>query len=88
VEYAVQREQERNNKHVAVLKQTLQLQNQAEVAKIQAHLEAQVKQVEVLQSTIERLTKDLDKQRKLTKDVTMESAKQPVYLPSGNNCRN
>lgn len=88
IDSVVKREQERNNKHIAVIKQTLELQNKAEVAKIQAQLEAQVKQVEVLQSTIERLTKDLDEQRKLTKDVAMASSKQHVYIPNGNNSRN
>lgn len=87
VEAAVEREQERNNKHVAVLKQTLELKNQAEVAKVKAQLESQVKQIEVLENTITRITKDLEAQRNLTKDVAMASAKQmPMYVPqtSGN----
>jgi len=87
VEAAVEREQERNNKHVAVLKQTLELKNQAEVAKVQAQLESQVVQIEVLNKTIDRITHDLEAQRSLTKDVAMAQAKAaPVYLPqtSGN----
>ena len=82
VEIAVKREQDRNNKHVAVLKQTLELKNQAEVAKVEAKLEAQVMQIQVLEKTIDRATNDLNEQRKLTKDVAMASSKQvPMYVP-------
>ena len=90
VKEAVEREQERNNHHVAVLKETLELKNQAEVAKVQAQLEAQVMQIKVLETTIDRCTKDLDEQRKLTKDVAMASANKQMFMPqqSSGNSRN
>jgi hypothetical protein len=82
IESAVEREQERNNKHVVIIKQTLELKNQAEVATVQAQLESQVVQIQVLNKTIDRITHDLDAQRSLTKDVAMASAKQmPMYVP-------
>lgn len=84
IENAVKREHDRNNALTSTLKKTLELQNVAEVAKVQAQLEAQVKQIQVLESTIERITHDLDEQRKLTKEVALASAtsanKQPVYV--------
>lgn len=81
VQTAVAREQERNAEHVNVLKQTLELKNQAEVAKVQAQLESQVNQIKVLESSIDRLARDLDEQRKLTKDVAMAASKQgQMYL--------
>ena len=86
VKSAVAREQERNNLHVNVLKETLILKNQAEVAKVEAKLEAQVMQIEILNKTIERFSTDLDEQRKLTKDVAMASAqKQQVYVPQNSS---
>jgi len=62
-----------------MLKQTISLKNQAEVAKVEAKLEAQVMQIQVLEKTIERSVNDLNEQRKLTKDVAM--ANTPVYAP-------
>jgi hypothetical protein len=85
VKIAITREQERNAEHVSVLKQTLELKNQAEVAKVQAQLESQVNQIKVLESSIERLARDLDEQRKLTKDVAMAASKQgQMYMPQNN----
>ena len=92
VKEAVSREQKRNNSHVAVLKQTLELQKQAEVAKVSAELSSQVKHIQILEKTIERVANDLNEQRKLTKDVALASAKS-MYVPqqmhqvSGNNSR-
>lgn len=87
VKDAITRENTRNNQHVAVLKQTLELQKQAEVAKVSAELQSQVKHITILEQTVERVAKDLDEQRKLTKDVAMASAKSgPMYMqPNSNN---
>lgn len=85
VKRAVKNEQDRNSEHIKILTQTLELKNQAEVAKVQAQLETQVNQIQLLEKTIERITNDLDEQRKLTKDVALASSKQvPMYIPQNN----
>ncbi len=88
IKEAVCSENKRNKEHVEVLKQTLELQKQAEVAKVSAQLQSQVKHIEILEQTVDRVAKDLDEQRKLTKDVAMASAKSgQMYLPQNNNGR-
>ena len=86
IKNAVDNEHKRNTEHVAVLKETLELQKRAEVAKVSAELVSQVNHIKILEQTVERVSKDLDEQRKLTKDVAMASAnKQPMYMQPNNN---
>ena len=81
IKTAVDNEHQRNTKHVAVLKQTLELKNKAEVATVQAKLEAQVTQIELLSDTIKQMKDDLNEQRKLTKDVANASNKAQMFYP-------
>lgn len=81
IKNAVDNEHQRNTKHVAVLKQTLELKNKAEVATVQAKLEAQVTQIEILNETIKQMKDDLNEQRKLTKDVANASSKAQMFYP-------
>lgn len=88
IKQAVADEHARSAQQTEMIKRTLELQKAAEVAKVEAQLETQVNQIELLKDTIKDLKNDLDEQRKLTKDVANASAnKQPVYLPSNGNGR-
>lgn len=79
IESAVSFEHQRNTKSNAVLKQTLELKNKAEVATVEAKLEAQLTQIEILNDTIKQMREDLNEQRKLTKDVANASNKAQMY---------
>ena len=79
IENAVSLEHQRNTKSNAVLKQTLELKNKAEVATVEAKLEAQLTQIEILNDTIKQMKEDLNEQRKLTKDVANASNKAQMY---------
>lgn len=83
IKAAVEAENKRSEKHVAILKQTLELKNRAEVATVEAKLEAQVQQIQLLNDTIAQMKDDLNEQRKLTKDVADASNKggQMYYPP-------
>ena len=82
IKLAVEAENKRNEKHVAILKQTLELKNRAEVATVEAKLEAQVQQIQLLNDTIAQMKDDLNEQRKLTKDVADASSKgAQMYYP-------
>jgi chromosome segregation ATPase len=75
IKEAVESEKKKNDRHNEAIKRTLELQKQAEVAKVEAQLETQVQHIDVLKKTIEDLKKDLDEQRKLTKDVAQAASK-------------
>ena len=79
IENAVSLEHQRNTKSNAVLKQTMELKNKAEVATVEAKLEAQLTQIEILNNTINQMKEDLNEQRKLTKDVANASNKAQMY---------
>ena len=81
IKNAVKAENDRNTKHIAVLKQTLELKNKAEVATVEAKLEAQLKQISLYNETIQQMKNDLNEQRKLTKDVANASSKSTMYYP-------
>lgn len=87
VNSALQSERKRNERCLKTMKETLELKNKAEVAKVEAQLEAQNKEIKGLHNTIERLGKDIDEQRKLTKDVAQAAASKssPVYIPQSRN---
>ena len=89
VKSAIENEKRRNNEYLKTMKETLELKNKAEVAKVEAQLEAQNKEIKALNNTIERLEKDIDEQRKLTKDVAQAAASKSshMYIPqtSGNS---
>jgi hypothetical protein len=88
IKAALEAEASRNAKHVQALSQMMELKNQAEVAKVQAQLETQVNQIELLKETITDLKASIDEQRKLTKDVAQASAKnQPMYIPQASSGR-
>jgi hypothetical protein len=79
VKDAVSAERKRNDQHNEAMKRTLELQKQAEVAKVEAQLETQIQHIDVLKSTIENLKSDLNEQRKLTKDVAQAAShRQPA----------
>lgn len=71
---AVDEEKQRNKQAQEHTKRTLELQKNAEVAKVTAQLETQKEQIKFLYETIDSLKKDINAQRELTKDVAMSSA--------------
>lgn len=87
---AVSTERKRNEQHNTALQKTLELQKQAEVAKVEAQLETQVQHIQVLKDTIENLKSDLNEQRKLTKDVAQASSKasqMPIWAQQPQSSR-
>jgi len=83
---AIAKEQERSKVQSDAWAETLRLQKQAEVAKVEAQLETQVQHIEVLKATIQALKVDLDEQRKLTKDVAQAASKNmQMWVPPQHN---
>jgi hypothetical protein len=74
VRQAVEDADARNVKHIAIIKNTLELQKKAEVATVEAKFGAQQTQIQIYKDQIARLAEDLNAQRELTKDVAASAA--------------
>ena len=83
----LENERKRHTIQINSLKKTTELEKKAEVAVVKAQLETQVKQIEILNATITRLTQDLEAQRRLTKDVAQAQASKPTYIQSSGPSR-
>lgn len=57
---------------------TLQLEHKAEIASLSSQVNQQVKEIEVLNNTIESLKSELREQRQLTKEVAVAASKSQI----------
>ena len=88
IDKAVAEERARNKQTQEYTKRTLELQKNAEVAKVTAQLETQKEQIQFLYDTIDSLKKDINAQRELTKDVANAAGASNNHLYRSQNAQN
>jgi hypothetical protein len=77
-EEALNQEKTRSKNELTNSVKTLQLEHKAEIASLSSQVNQQVKEIEVLNNTIESLKSELREQRQLTKEVAQAASKSQI----------